>query len=124
MTSDKSVAVEQRLNALITGDGWHSVSLSAGWGSSLKYRYTMDLRSVKLRFSNVSPGTTTDGTTIATLPSGYRPNNNTAVPLSCDVTGGSQSPHLAVSSAGACQVYGIGGAATQVTCQGEIAVDD
>lgn len=128
MTSDKSTSLEERLNALIQGDTWHTISLNGSWTGSLKYRYEFDLRSVRLKFTRSNPGTLGDGTafTIATLPAAYRPNSDTEMALTTDKTGSSgQSPHVFIeASSGNVNVYGIGSGAINVSLNGTFGIFD
>lgn len=114
MTSDKATSLELRLGIMQAGDAWNTLSLGAGWSGSLKYRYEMDRRSVRLKFSRSAPGTAGNGTVIATLPAAYRPNALTELALTVDhmdVSGGSptyQSPHAVMNTDGTIEAWGCG----------------
>ena len=127
MTSDKATSLEERLNALITGDTWRSLSLNGAWTGSLSYRLGMDRRHVVLEFTGSNPGGQVgDGSkyTIATLPAGYRPKHGKDLPLSTDKPG-TQSPHVFVDTDGTVNVYGVSSTAAYVSlCQIMPIVDD
>jgi len=127
MTSEKSYSVESRLNTLITGDTWHTLSLQNGWTNGpVNYRFSMDGRKVVLSALNLVPGTTTDATQIcAVLPAGppsYRPATNKTVAASTDVVG-ARSASFTITTGGAIQCHGIAAAATAISIEEEFALD-
>lgn len=128
MTSDKATAVEQRLNAMWTGDSWNSVSLTSNWSGSLHYRYGMDNRHVILKFQSNGGGGGQDAGQIAVLPAAYRPNNDCDFPLTVDQMAEvvpSQSPHIHINASdGTVHAYGISTGASYVALHAVMAIYD
>lgn len=124
MTSDKAYAVEARLNALLTGDAWQTSTMVNGWtgGDPLHFRLSLDRRKVVLHSTGMTPGTTTNGTTICTLPAAYRPTSQCVVPTSADVLG-TQAPHLTIHTDGTVACYGVAVTATYFAVEAEFAID-
>ena len=122
--SDKALAVEQRLTALLTGDAWRTASMINGWtgGDPLHYRLSIDKRKVVLHTTGMTPGTTTNGTQITTLAAGYRPTSQCVVPCTSDVLG-TQAPHLTIHVDGTVYCFGVAGTATYFACEAEFAID-
>lgn len=98
-------------------EAWQGLGPVAGWlnsGSGVNGSYrrvASPPNSVEL-VGDLTPGTKTDGTTIATLAGGYRPTSLRTIPVSVDVTGaaGGQSPHFTIDSAGLVKCYGCAAA--------------
>lgn len=107
---------------LITTDTWHNFAYSNGWAAGAngaQYRLTAqgDLQ-ISAQFT---PGTTTNGTTIATLPAGWRPATGKAVPCYGDgtaATGG--NPYLFVNTNGTITVHWVTATQTVIYCEGSI----
>jgi len=54
------------------GGGWQSLTIQNGWAGTARYKKTASgIVYIQLRFTTA--GTTTDGTLIVTIPSGFRP---------------------------------------------------
>lgn len=121
MPSEKAYDVEQRLNVLLTGDPWHTATLQHGWTGTLRYRLSMDQRSVRLWSSGLTPGTTANATVIASLPAAYQPSGNAPVPAVCDVLA-AQDPHVTVFANGDVQCFGVG-TSTYFAVNGEFPLD-
>lgn len=64
--------------------GWHNASLVNGWTGTLSYRITAqgDLQI----HADLVTGTTTNGTTICTFPTAYRPAAKARIPCAFDGT--------------------------------------
>ena len=99
-------AVQSDVAAIAQGS-WSNLSLTSGWSDyagrqDAEYRKVGD--EVQLR-GVIDGGTTTSGTTIATLPSGFRPPAEDLFPIagSGDIGGG----YILVKSNGVMEVWGI-----------------
>jgi hypothetical protein len=112
---------------------WHSLSLVAGWavGSNgwAKYKLTAQ-NTVRISLALFTIGTKTDGTTIATLPTGYIPvTAGHSAPLVLSGSGLSASanrygPQIDIGTSGVLQVWGINvGTVTFVGGEIEIPLD-
>lgn len=106
--------------SVLSTDNWNVVpSLNAGWSSTLAYML-LPLSDLVIVWAhlNCTSATTADGTTIATFPAAYRPQNLTAwLPMMTDVlrqtgTGASEGAGLTVGSSGVVQCQGVANAAT------------
>lgn len=88
---------------------WQSVQLNNGWTGILAVRVVWGAGKSLQIAASMTPGTKTDGTTIATLPSGFIPPRSWDIPgtASALVTGG-QSPHFNITTAGAVNCWGYG----------------
>jgi hypothetical protein len=133
MPSDKAYDVERRLNNLIARQGpllsdpWHNVgSFANGWGSAaspvFQYRWSLDGRSVLLT-GQATPGTTTDGTTVATLPAGYRPGHNQWVIPRRDNSTTDTDVAFRIDSGGVMTCFGIVATTTLVSFNTSFAID-
>lgn len=100
-----------------TQETWHTFSsLSASWTGTLQYRLTtegeVEMRSV----GALGAGTLTNGTQIATMPTGYVPTNQGQVPVIISAVGAGSAaaavtPYLVIQTSGAVEVENM---ATQV----------
>jgi hypothetical protein len=122
MTSEKSYDTQQRLDALVQAQtDWANFgSFLNGWGPATLARYRIDLAgNVHVQFEVLSPGTTTNGTTILSsangLPAGFRIGNFTYMPVRSDALA-AQAPAIYVGSDGHMECFGIAAAATRVDC--------
>jgi len=98
-------------------DSWHLLALdvtgawtNAGAGPPLQYRYTAD-NGVWI-VANLVPGTRADGTTLFTLPAGYRPQGQVCIAIgqqgsSQVFSGAVPSAFLAVNPSGVCSIFGV-----------------
>lgn len=87
-------------------ENWITATLQSGWTGTLQYRRNQ-IGLLEISFT-MSSGTITAGTTIATLPDGYRPLRITALPVH-QSTDGKVGQFLTVSSSGAIYVPTVGG---------------
>lgn len=84
-TFTSPVTVPSSGAGVTNGNGWTSVSTySNGWSGTAAYRLFPD-GTVRLR-GLITPGTTTDGTQVFTLPAGVRPTDSDE--FLCSVSGG------------------------------------
>ena len=93
-------------------DPWNNVgSFANGWGSAaspaFQYRLSIDGRSVLLTGQATPGGTFADGTTIATLPAGYRPGHNQWVVPRRDVSNTDTDVAFRIDSSGVMTCFGI-----------------
>jgi hypothetical protein len=102
---------------LATVETWHTFSsLSNSWTGTLRYMFKPDNTVALESVGALGAGTLTNGTTIATLPSGYRPTNVQQVPALISSVGAGAAatpndPFLEISTGG---VITIENMATQV----------
>lgn len=105
-------------------DNWNTLSLVNGWSGTFKYRAVMSpANCIQLLSTTLTAGTKADGTTIGTLPLGWRPSQNFDV--LCSVNGtvsGGQNPHFAVGSTGVISCWGWANATTGMV-NGLVATD-
>jgi hypothetical protein len=116
MTSDKSVAVEQRLNNLIANGvdtrGSVTTGFHAGWSGVIKYRKLIEpgLVIITWKLSVAAPTVVANNDLINTLPSSYAyPSDNTVMP--CQISGGGFSNAAAfavLNTSGAFRYSGAG----------------
>lgn len=97
----------------VVADTWHTATLSNGWTGTLRYRQVAAPgNGVWVFAGSLTPGTKTDGTSVFTLPAGYRPLAN--CDLKCAVNtqvGAGQSPHMAINAGnGVVSCWGWGSA--------------
>lgn len=118
---EKSLSVEDRLNQLLSGQPWATAPMFNSWTGTLSYRLSMDQRSVQLRTSGLTPGTTANTTKIASVPAGFRPMANAVIPASCDVMG-AESPHITVMASGDIECFGVA-SSTFFAVEGSYALD-
>jgi hypothetical protein len=94
----------------ITQSSWAAVTLSGGWSNvgggfpNLQYRRDKQGR-VQVRGS-ITGGTATDGTVIATLPSGFRPATGTGTHL-IPVSGNAGVGSILIGTSGAMSLLGL-----------------
>lgn len=98
------------LETLILGvpETWHSISsLSNGWTGTIRYRLRAE-NEVSLQADVITPGTLTSGTTLATLPAGYRPASEQRFTYtnSGTITAPQELYGLLVTTGGAIQLAG------------------
>lgn len=94
--------------------GWQPLSLSGGWTGNARYRTIPSPPNSVQLYMRISPGTRTDGTTIFTMPVGYRPLTSgvdIALAVSSMAGATAQSPHIYISTGGAVAIYGCANAA-------------
>lgn len=96
---------------------WHAMTLQNSWVNQGGTRVTAQYRRVPSPAKSIElvgaikNGTITDGTTIATLPAGYRPASTITNVVYCTGTvAGGQSPAFNVDSTGAITCFGLNGA--------------
>jgi hypothetical protein len=102
-----------------TAETWHGLAYSNSWanagGTTVhgSYRLVASPANSLQLVGGLTPGTKTDATKVATLPTGYRPTTNMDIGVNVDVTvaAGGQSPHFnIIASTGAVNCYGCGSA--------------
>ena len=102
---------------------WVNMTLQSGWtlhsGSVARYRQGLD-NMVHLHFTNVQPGTFSDGTVVWNIPSGIRPKNGATqnITLAVGYTTApafGSSPICAVRSNGTMTVEGLRGTPASVS---------
>lgn len=102
-----------------TAETWHSLAIPSGWadasgnGSGFRYRL-LPTGQVALDVDLTSPSTApADGTTLGTLPAGYRPTATRGGPVSStkQTASGTQTPKLNIGSGGGIACYGIAASA-------------
>lgn len=103
-------------------ESWHTLTLSNSWTGTLKYKLCAAPDRFVWLLGNLTPGTKTDGTTIGTLPTGYRPATGHDVMGAATPAVTTQSPHFNVTTGGAIQCYGYG-SATGGSINGPISLD-
>jgi hypothetical protein len=120
MTSEKSVLNEQRINKLYTDQAdWANFgSFQNGWGPVTTARYRRTIGGiVQVQIQNLTPGTTTNGTSIITsgngLPAGFRPGIVIWETVRTDALA-SQAPSLRIDTDGHIECNGIAAGATRV----------
>lgn len=102
----------EALAADIAGDDYNTdTGLVSGWVGTVYYeKLSNDLLLATIQITTV--GTTTDGTTVYTLPAGYRPVHNERIlitsPLGTDGVGG----YFEIGTGGAVKVYDFNVAVT------------
>jgi hypothetical protein len=106
----------------IKADTWHPLTLQNGWvgtGSAVDPVPSYQrLATGGVHITGiVKNGTSADGTTIATLPTGYRPLTNRTVPIYVGKTpaAGTGSPAFLIQADGTIQVYGASAGGTTAT---------
>ena len=106
---------------------WQPVSFQNGWANlgleyyDAQFRYLPLTNQVELRGAVYSPGGSNkaDGTTIFTLPEGYRPSARASQPVaSLSAPGAADNPTLRIRTNGEAQIYGVSG-----TANGAVAID-
>jgi len=115
--------LDERLSVLENPDPpvWNDLPIVAGWvnfdDSAVPASYSKDdFGKVHIR-GVIKSGTVTDGTVIATLPSGYRPCADTSYPIADPGASGAAS--ITVRSSGDMEVYGLS-VSTEVSIAGTI----
>lgn len=104
-----------RLSALSVS-GWTAVTLVNSWTNRAGY----GISSFKTLFGstlfivlNLAAGLQTNGTTIFTLPAGFRPLSKVQIPLTARIAAtGQQMGALEIDTAGAAKIFDIGASAT------------
>jgi hypothetical protein len=128
LTSEKTYDLEQRFNALITGDPWHSLgALGAHYTVTLgRYRLIAITNSVRLDIKVNGDGLQATSVTFAnTLPAAYRPaTTHDKIPMGTGhaVINNDIWPILAVDTAGNVTVTNQGTAHTYA-CVVDIPLD-
>lgn len=109
------------INALLPPT-WTSITLLASWANragyaAAGYRKLHNGAILEIVLNLGGPGTQTSGTTIFTLPAGYRPINTVQLPLIGRIASTPQQVGaLEIDTAGAAKIYDIGSSATLHTC--------
>lgn len=99
------------VNGAITGGGSEiAPTVVAGWsnGTGGYYQKRADNTVIVHMYCSGS-GTATDGTTIFTLPSGYRPTNQYHCAMAANNSGWSYAGLMYITPAGAVKIYGVSG---------------
>ena len=100
-------------NVAGSAETWHTATLSGGWTGTLRYRLLASpAAGVQISSGNLTPGTKADGTTVLTLPAGYRPATATDLVCAVNAMAGAtaQSPHFAIATTGVVTCWGWGSA--------------
>lgn len=111
-----------------TAEGWHTLTLANSWTGTLQYKLKPD-NTVMLRSQGtLTVGTRTTGTTIGTLPTGYRPTYQADMPISVTAnTSGAasvNSPFFTIATTGVITVANISTqVATNVAVLGSFPLD-
>jgi hypothetical protein len=109
--------------AEITTPGWLTLPLVNGWTGTLRYRKLLVPGNTVQLSGTIVAGTKTNGTTVGTLPVGWRPIVSQDVSVSCDtLTTGGQAPHANILTTGAINCWGVG-AASGMAFNGFFALD-
>lgn len=125
VTGAQLQSIVDQVNAIVTVGSWNTISsFSNSWSGTFKYRLvTVPVNKLEL-FITMNPGTETAGTTVCTLPVGYRPANSLDIGLISDKSlSGGQTPHFFIQSNGVVAAYGIGSASDYVHFDGYIPLD-
>lgn len=85
---------------------WVTPSLSAGWTGSYGFGYKKLTNGIVYIRGRLTPGTETDGTTIFTLPAGYRPVDATVNIITSNIVGSAGARLYINGSGGAVQIFG------------------
>lgn len=112
---DATTAIND-VTAVVTPNSWTSATwLNPGtaWTGNFDVRLVDGVPGGMQVYIHATPGTKSNGTSIATLPVGYRPLTEIDVLVSVDAIAGSssQTPHLYVASTGNVVCYGCSAAA-------------
>lgn len=103
--------------ALLTAPSWSTITLSASWTNRATYAvasYRKILGGAAMHIVlNITGGTTTNGTTIFTLPVGSRPLTVVQIPIVTRIAAAPQQMGaLEIDTTGAAKIYDIGASAT------------
>jgi hypothetical protein len=129
MASDKAYSVEQRLNALVAGDTWHSLGALGAHYTVTLGRYKMDAlrNSVRFDIKVVGDGLQASAVTFAnTLPAAYRPATaHDSIPMGTtrQVTASDVWPRFSVDTAGNVTVTNQGSNSNTFACSVDIPLD-
>jgi hypothetical protein len=91
--------------------GWRVLSLAGGWTGNARCRTIPSPPNAVQLYLRIAPGTKLDGTTIFTLPDGFRPKTSgvdVVVAVSAMAGATAQSPHLYINTSGNVSLYGCG----------------
>lgn len=95
---------------------WHDVTFANGWtnaGGTANVQCRLDVGGMVIMRGRCKPGTTTDGTTIFTLPAAYRPTYDAVFDVAITAAADPASPtRIVVNPSGAVQIFGAGSALT------------
>lgn len=96
-----------------TPETWHAVTLENGWTNAgvLTCQYKMLPFNAVFIVGTLTPGTTTDGTTLFTLPASYCPVHQICFALGTQGLSSTRNNvgFIAVNTDGSCNVYGVSG---------------
>lgn len=91
---------------------WNNLTFANGWTGSFRYmRVASPAKHVVIDCA-LTPGTKADGTTIGTLPVGYRPTAGKDVVTVAAPQVTTQSPHFNITTGGAINCWGWGSASS------------
>jgi hypothetical protein len=122
-TGGAGAVAEWDVTGFRSTSGWQSMSLQNGWGlhsgSVARFKKGLD-NTVKVHFTNVSPGSFGDGTVVWNIPSGYVPSNGATqnIPLTVGYTTApayGSTPIVAVRSNGTMTVESLRGTPASVS---------
>lgn len=121
MTLPVPKAAFERLNAteynnliaLLTPLPWQTITLSGGWTNRAGYTpasYRKLFSGSNLQIVlNLTAGTTTNGTTIFTLPAGYRPTSIVQMPIITRIAAAPQQMGaIEIDTGGVAKIYDVG----------------
>lgn len=94
----------------INKEAWSNLSISLFTVTTARYKKISLSNFIALQLE-LTAFTGSDGNTIATLPSGYRPATTCDFPgeSNSNTYGGTQTPHINISTAGVISMWGVGG---------------
>lgn len=97
----------------VAATAWSAMTLAGGWtvptNRRAVYRKVLGLIFLEM---NIAPGTLTDGTTVTTLPAGYRPPNAVRLLAYSDTPASNKVPSITIGTDGVVQVWNLGTGAT------------
>lgn len=112
-----------------TAETWHSLSPGNGWvnsgnGPDFQYRMIASPPNTVEIIGDLTGGTMTDGTVVATLPAGYRPATQQQVATVLPGTGATANMRFFVGTSGNIECEGMSALTTpRVTVHGFISLD-
>lgn len=118
-----AAAVDTSLEDIVTGPSWTTLTLGNGWTGTLQVKLLGIAAGVALRSSGtLVAGTLANGTTLATMSSGFWPAHVQRVAFIITAIGGGSaatgnSPHILIGTDGTLKIEGV---STQVATNGAV----